>query len=472
MELRVSQQTMVNTAVFYEQQQTASLSRLQQQASSGNRILAPEDDPLGAVAVINYTAQSASFDTDLGNINTATDNLNVSVSTLQSVNNVLTQARQLAIQGTNSANDATSLGALADQVNALLGQLVTAANTQNNGQYIFGGTRSQAPPFVTDAAGNVSYVGGGQRASVPVGSSQAVDTYYAGSEVFQLPAGATVYTGATGAQPGTGTDTATGQGTLTVTHVSTTYGGTSGVAPGTDSAKGDTILGPAGANTLTFDGTNGTVSLNGGPAVAFTNADQDLKVTGPNGEVAYLDTTNVVAGFSGSVPITANGTLSVGGGTAVPIDFSGNQVVTGTDGTTTNVDSTNIRQAGTESLTYGGALDAFQVLQGLRDDLRNTRNLGSPAQLQSISNRLGELTRVSDNVLRVVGQQSANLQNLAGLQSHVQDVQLQTKQLSGDIQNADMATVVTNLQAQQNQLQATLMTTAQMFNMSLLNFIK
>src|SRR5579885_2740712 len=144
MELRVSQQTMVNTAVFYEQQQTASLSRLQQQASSGNRILAPEDDPLGAVAVINYTAQSASFDTDLGNINTATDNLNVSVSTLQSVNNVLTQARQLAIQGTNSANDATSLGALADQVNALLGQLVTAANTQNNGQYIFGGTRSQA----------------------------------------------------------------------------------------------------------------------------------------------------------------------------------------------------------------------------------------------------------------------------------------------------------------------------------------
>ncbi len=473
MELRVSQQTMVNTAVYYEQQETASLAHLQEEESSGNRILEPSDDPLGSVAVINYTAQNANFDTDLTNINTATQSLNVSVSTLQNVHNILTQAEQLASQGSNSTNDPTSLASLGDQVNALLQQMVTAANTQNNGQYIFGGTRTQTQPFVTDAAGNVTYVGGSQQASVPVGSSQSVDTYYTGSDVFQPPTGgATVYTGTTGAAPGTGTDTATGTGTLTVTHTSTTYSGNSGVAPGTDSATGDTIIGPAGANTLTFDGANGTVSLNGGPAVAFTNSDQNLQLTGPNGEVAYIDTTNVTPGFNGSVSITANGTLSVGNGPAVPIDFSGNQAVTGSDGTVTNVNSTNVRQAGTASLTYGGSLNAFQVLQGLRDDLLNTRNLSSPAQLQSISNRLGELTQVDNNVLRVVGQQSASLQNLTGLQSQVQDVQLQTQQLSSGIQSADMASVVTNAQAQQNLLQATLEVTSQMFNTSLLDFIK
>lgn len=308
MNLRISLQSMVNTSVYYEQQQTTALTHLQAEASSGNRILTPDDDPLGSVAVINYNSQDANFNTDLANINTATDTLNVGVSTLQNVNNILTQAKQLAIEGTNSGNDANSLSSLGDQVNALLQQLVTAANTQNNGQYIFGGTKSSTPPFVTDASGNVNYVGGTDRSSVPVGSSQAVDTFYTGSEVFQPPS--------------------------------------------------------------------------------------------------------------------------------------------------------------------AGSQNAFQVLAGLRDDLLNTQNLSSPDQMQALSNSLGPLSTVSDNVLRVAGQQSASLQNLSGLQSQLQSVQLQTKQLSGNIQSADMASVVTELQAQQNLLQATLDTTAKMFSQSLLDFIK
>ena len=120
MNLRVSSQTQVSQALFYEQQQTATLARLQQQASSGNRILTPDDDPLGAVAVINYGTQDANDTTVLTNVNTATNSLNVGVSTLQDVHNILTQARSLAIQGANSGNDANSLSALGDQVDALL----------------------------------------------------------------------------------------------------------------------------------------------------------------------------------------------------------------------------------------------------------------------------------------------------------------------------------------------------------------
>jgi len=471
MNLRVSLQTSVNQSIYYEQQQTTALSQLQQQESSGNRILTPDDDPLGAVAVINYNTQDAHDTTDLTNINTATNDLNVSVSTLTSANSVITQAKQLAIEATNSGNDGTSLNALATQVNELLTQFVNDANTQNNGQYIFSGTKTGTQPFVTDAAGNVSYVGGNQSASVPVGS-QSVSTYAAGSSIF-LPqvTGNTIYVGNTGAEPGTGTDTATGTGTLTVGHTTTSYGGNSGVVAGTDSGSGDTILGPAGANTLTFNG-NGTVSLNGGTAVSYSSGDQNLELTGPNGEVAYIDATSVAANYSGAVPITSNGTLSVGGGPTVPIDFSGNQVVTGNDGTVTNVNSTNIRQTGTDTLTYGGSLNAFQVLQGLRDDMLNTRGLSSSTQLQSISNRLGELTQVSNNILAVVGQQSASLQNLSALQSQVSNVQLQTKTLASNLQSADIASVVTNLQAQQNLLQATLEVTSQMFSVSVVNFIK
>src|SRR5438270_4529169 len=102
MNLRVSVQSQVSHSLFYEQQQTATLAHLQQEASSGNRILTPDDDPLGAVAVINYGTQDAKDTTVLTTVSTATNSLNVGVSTLQDVHNILTPARQLAIQGPNS----------------------------------------------------------------------------------------------------------------------------------------------------------------------------------------------------------------------------------------------------------------------------------------------------------------------------------------------------------------------------------
>jgi flagellar hook-associated protein 3 FlgL len=311
MDLRVSLQTIVNNSLFYEQQQTAALSRLQQQASSGNRILAPEDDPLGSVAVINYNTQDAAYDTELANINTATTTLNQGVSTLQDASNVVVSAKSLAIQATNSGNDQNALNAIATQVDALLKRLTDLANTQSGGQYLFGGTRSQSQPFVTDASGNVTYAGAAQRANVPVGPGQTVDTYYAGSAIFQAP------------QPGgTGTD------------------------------------------------------------------------------------------------------------------------------------------------------DAFQTLAALRDDLRNTGGLTQTAQLQAVSGHLAALDRINENILGAVGEQSATLQNLGAFQTQVQDAQLQTKQLTGDIQSADMTSVVTNLQAEQNLFQATLATTSKVLSQSLLDFIK
>ncbi len=399
MELRVSVQSLVNQSIYYEQQQSAALSQLQQQASSGNRILTPSDDPLGAAAVINYNTQDANEGTSLTNVNTAANDLNVSVSTLQSASNVLVSAKSLATQAVNPGNDQNALNAIATQVSDLLTQLTNLANTQNNGQYVFGGTKTQVAPFVTDASGNVSYVGGTQSATVPVSPTESATTYSPGSVIFQSQdRGASVYTGNTGAAAGTGTDSATGLGTLLVTHTSTTYGGASGVAASaSQSAAGDTIIGPAGANTLTVvdtsgNGSAGTVSLNGGTPVAFANTDHNLLVTGPSGEVVYVDTSNIAAGYSSTVPITANGTLSVPGGTPVAINFSANQVVAGPDGTVTNVNSTNIRQAGAESVSYTGTYSAFQILTALQSQLQNTQNLSSRRSSRRFQARSGNWT--------------------------------------------------------------------------------
>ena len=59
-------------------------------------------------------------------------------------------------------------------------------------------------------------------AEAPVSQQQTVATLYPGSDVFQQrQRGATVLTGDTGAAAGTGTDSATGEGTVLVSHTAT-----------------------------------------------------------------------------------------------------------------------------------------------------------------------------------------------------------------------------------------------------------
>ena len=101
-------------------------------------------------------------------------------------------------------------------------------------------------------------------------------------------------------------------------------------------------------NDTSGTGASGTVSLNGGPTVAFTNTDTDLSVTGPLGETVFINTTAITPGFNGNVDITAAGTLSTDAGTSeTVINFSANQIVTNNQtGQVTNIDSSAIRRVG------------------------------------------------------------------------------------------------------------------------------
>ena len=480
--MRITFPTMVNNALIAARKQTDQLATLQQEASTGNRINVPSDDPIDAPVLLASQAQNDRLTTYLSNTQSAQSTLNLSVSSLQQANDVMTQAKSIAVEATNSANDAVALGSMAQQVDQLLSRLIGIGNTQQNGHYIYGGTSSRTAPFVVTASNSqglpqtIAYRGSQDTTDVVVGAGQTVATFFPGSQIFQQQArGATLYSGNTGAAAGTGTDNATGQGSLIVSHTSTTYAAGSGVQPGTASVSGDTILGSHQLSIVDTSGTgaSGTVSLDGGAPVAFTSADTDLKVTNSQGDTVYLDTSAITPGFNGTVGITGNGTLSVdGGASSVPISFTSNQVVTNSkDGTVTNVASSKISRTGTASLDYQGTEDAFQVLMGLRDTLRNTNGLPAAAQMQAISQSMTELDRVSGSVLQVVGQQSASLQNLTSLQQSTQQAQLSTQEMISNLKGADMAQVVVGLQSQTNLLQLTLASTAQLFNVSLLNFL-
>lgn len=484
MPFRVTPSIFISQAIQGARTHSAELLKLQQQASTGLRIHRPSDDPAAVRTLLAEKVKNVRFDAQLGNIQTARTHLNVSVTQLLEANSILVKAKDVALQA-NQLLDASEAEILASEIDVLIDRMLSIANTQDDSRYLYSGTDVSTAPFYVSATNNqgapsqISYAGSGQNVEVPIGAGITVETLYSGAAVFQQRLReSTLVLGVTGAAAGTGTDSAVGQGILTVRNTSTSYAAGSGVQAGISSVGGDTVIGATGTHVLTINdtsgtGASGTVSINGGPAVAYTSSDSDLKVTGPGGEVIYIDTTAITAGFNGTVDIAAAGTLSTdGGSTEIAIDFSANQVVTNSaTGTVTNIDSTGIHIAGSDHIEYVGTADAFGVLIELRDELRNVRQLPQDQWHDAIERRIADLDRVREDILRIIGQQSVSLENLDALERRSQDLQLETHNVISQLESADISEVVINLQNEQNLLQFTFAATSVVMDQSLLNFL-
>ncbi len=484
MNLRVTPNILISRAIQAAGRHSSELAALQQQASSGLRLTKPSDDPTAMRSVLLAKNQDARLEAELSNIQDARSILNLSVTHLLEANDIFVRAKQIALEGIQ-ATDPSEREILAKEVEGLVDRLLAIANAEHEGYYLFGGTAAHTAPFSIESDGpggqptTVHYRGSTDRSTTGVGSGGFVDMLYSGDEVFQSRARSdTVFIGQTGAAPGSGTDSGAGQATLSVLHTATTYAAGSGVQAGVSSPGGDTIIGPSGSHVLTIvdtsgNGTSGTVSLNGGVTVAFSNADADLEVMDPSGEKVYVDTTSITAGFSGDVAITAEGVLSMDGGTTTtPIDFSANQVVQNSlTGEVTNVDGSEIRQVGTEHVEYGGTADAITALLELRDNLRNTRELSQSARTDALDRRIADLDRARENVMMIVGEQSVSLGHLDTLEQKVRDIQLETRRTISENESADIAEVAIKLQNEQALLQFTLASTAIVLDQSLLDYL-
>ncbi len=146
--MRVSDRMFFNAMTDRMQFQNAQLFRTQEQLSTGKKINRPSDDPIGQAAIIKNDKTLSEVDQFLRNISEADTTLSIGESTLQSIENQLLRARELAIQAANDTNSLVDRAYIASEVRQLYDQIVAVANTSQGGRYIFAGTETAAPPFV------------------------------------------------------------------------------------------------------------------------------------------------------------------------------------------------------------------------------------------------------------------------------------------------------------------------------------
>lgn len=163
------------------QNAASRLAKAQQQLSSGQRILTPSDDPNGTVSALQLRGalgRSAQYQTGA---NDALAWLSTADSAYSQIVTTMQQARTLVVQALNTgANDATSNGAIADQIDGLRSSLISLANTSYNGRPVFGGTTAGGVAYVADG----SYAGDSGSVTRDVGPGTTVTVSAHGPDVF------------------------------------------------------------------------------------------------------------------------------------------------------------------------------------------------------------------------------------------------------------------------------------------------
>lgn len=182
--MRISTNTIYQTAISKISTIQAEQSKLQQQIASEKHVLTPSDDPIAAsraLSISSSQSQNAQFAKNRQIANTSLTGLDVS---LGSITELLVTSRTTLVgnAGTLSANEKSILST---NLKASLQTLIGFANTKDaTGNYMYAGYQSDTVPFTATATG-ATYNGDSQQQQLQVDSQRKMVVNVPGDSVFQ-----------------------------------------------------------------------------------------------------------------------------------------------------------------------------------------------------------------------------------------------------------------------------------------------
>jgi len=151
------------------------------QVSSGKKVNKPSDDPAAASDIVRLSSEKAQDDQFSANVDAAKATLNVADTSLNTVEQVIDRVRSLALAASSAGSDTN---ASVPEIDGLRDQLISLANTTQQGRYIFGGSVTTTPPYVKAGNGSVTYNGNSTPTFLQVSQIQTVQSQIPGSDIF------------------------------------------------------------------------------------------------------------------------------------------------------------------------------------------------------------------------------------------------------------------------------------------------
>ena len=168
-----------------------ALNTAVQQVATGQRVSVPSDDPSAASANVQSLAESANVDRYTKNGDAVVSQAQMADSALSNVVSELNQAITLGTQGADGSMTSDDRASIATQLQSLLSQVVSQANTTFNGVSLFSGTTAAMPAFVQDSTSpnGYSYQGNSGVNTAVIGDNLEVNVNVPGDQVFTNPNG-------------------------------------------------------------------------------------------------------------------------------------------------------------------------------------------------------------------------------------------------------------------------------------------
>jgi len=408
--MRVSDRMFFNAITSRMQQQNGRLLRIQEQMSTGKKVNRPSDNPISQASIIRNNKTLSEVEQFLRNITQADTALSLGESALQSLEDQLLRARELATQAANATYTAADRSLIAKEVKEIYDQIVGAANSSQGGRYIFAGDKTAIPPFVRQ--GN-----------------------YTGTSVTVTPASPVTIDGTNN------------QLTLSIDGITSTITLPSGAHP--SEAALATMLQTAINSDANFTATNvsATVTFENNHLVVQSDAigvTSNVNITG--------GTAQSVLGLSSGVNRPAGTYVGDSGESGIAIDKN-NTVIKNIPGDRLIIGT-------------GGGTNILSAIGGLQSALEANDVAGIQTALTNISK---SSEQISDERVTM----GSRLNRITSTADMLEDFKIVVTRLKADQEDVDLSQAISELVLQQNALEASRSLASRIFTApTLMDFLR
>jgi len=164
------------------------LLEAQNRASSGKRIRRPSDDVSGTGLAMNLRETLSEFKQFERNGDVAKSLLTATSHYLNSIAEMLEEARSLALSAANPAVTDEARSAIALQLDQISSALAAAGNAQYAGKYLFAGSQTKTPPLVPSGVESppYSYQGDSEEFRLQVAPGTYISSNVTGDGLFNI----------------------------------------------------------------------------------------------------------------------------------------------------------------------------------------------------------------------------------------------------------------------------------------------
>jgi flagellar hook-associated protein 3 FlgL len=160
---------------------------MEDKVSSGKNFNRPSDNPVAVVHSLGLRSKLARIEQYQKNMDTGQVWLDMNETVLNQVSKVAARAQDIALRLSSGTQTAEVRAMAVSEIEQLLDEAIALGNTQLNGKYIFGGYRTDVPPFARSVSGgveNVVYQGDGNDFQVQIGPDETMTAGKNGETVF------------------------------------------------------------------------------------------------------------------------------------------------------------------------------------------------------------------------------------------------------------------------------------------------